>query len=105
MHIKRTSNLRVLPAAAAIATVTGMLAAGPASANVGGVIIRDTGIYYGPSLDSQKMGSAVKDQRFSFVCWLNPTHTYPFFKVDQTGYYIPRDFVNLDSRDLPECTS
>lgn len=106
MHIKRTSNLRVLRAAAAIATValTGMLAAGPASAKVDGVIIRDTGIYYGPSLDSQKMGSAVKGQKFTFVCWRNPTHNYPFFKLDQGGYYIPRDFVNLFSRDLPECT-
>ncbi|MFI9604847.1 hypothetical protein ACIHCX_34275 [Streptomyces sp. NPDC052043] len=116
MRIKRTSNLRVLPVAAAIAAVasTGMLAAGPASAveppaapqaakKVEGEIIRDTGIYYGPSLDSQKMGSAVKGQRFTFVCWVNPTHTYPFFKLDQNGYYIPRDFVNLSSRDLPEC--
>ncbi|MGW5236977.1 hypothetical protein ACWEQU_33040 [Streptomyces nodosus] len=117
MHIKRTSPLRVLPAAAVIATVasTSMLAAGPASAveplatpqaakAVEGVITRDTGIYYGPSLDSQKMGSAVKGQKFTFVCWVNPTHAYPFFKLENNGYYIPRDVVNLSSRDLPECT-
>jgi hypothetical protein len=72
---------------------------------VDGEIIRNTGIYYRPSLDSQQMGSAVKGERFTFVCWVNPTHTYPFFKLEQNGYYIPRDFVNLDSRDLPECTS
>lgn len=118
MRIKRTSTLRSLPAAAAIATAasTGMLAAGPASAveppttpqaarSVEGVIIRDTGIYYGPSLDSQKMGSAVKGQRFTFACWVNPTKAYPFFKLEKNGYYIPRDFVNLSSRDLPECTA
>lgn len=92
----------------AIATVasTGMLTAGPASANVNGTIIRrDIPMYLSPSLQSEQKGTAFKGQTFSFVCWVNPTHTYPFFKLDQNGYYIPRDFVNLDSRDLSECAS
>ncbi|MGE7435689.1 hypothetical protein [Kitasatospora sp. NPDC001175] len=110
-------NLRAFPATAAIVTVAsiGLLAAGPASAaeilaapqapaSVEGTIIRDTGIYFSPSLDSQKMGMAYKDQKISFACWTNPTHQYPFFKMSSSGgYYIPRDFVNLSSNSLPQC--
>jgi hypothetical protein len=98
---------RFLQIAIAIATVasTGMLAAGPASANVDGTIIRDTAIYLRPSIQSDQKGSALKGQTYTFVCWVNPTHTYPFFKLDQNGYYIPRDFVDLSSRNLSECAS
>lgn len=117
MHIKRTSNLRTLPATAAIMTMAsiGMLAAGPASAteipaapkasaNAEGTIIRDSGIYFRPSLDSQRMGMAYKGQKFTFACWTNPSKQYAFFKMATSdGYYIPRDVVSLGSGTLPEC--